>query len=725
MKVNLSQLNAQQRRVVMWRPPSWAERARGIHVRVIAHAGSGKTLTLRALTVGLLQDATRRSDEQAWLRLTYLCFNKSAADEAQTKFPSRSERAGLDVRTLHSSLLAYVRTTCETRFACPTRLNLSCDQLADVVDRRTNGALTAAAQQRMALGCSSARKGRTGELAQERRDLARLAWRAVEVFCRSAERELSVNMVPWSSRRDEVEARRFGGTGAPRAKVVVVPFAKALWAAASNLDDDTVACTQQVISKVALERLVANPNHKLGWAYFDGTYLTPHAIFVDEAQDLDDCALAVLELQRQRGPTNIWHVGDPAQAIYHFRGASDKALRDSTLSGCARDQFRLSRSYRFGPNLAQYANLTLYMKRYYDRSFNYEPIVGSAPLDTRVHNWMRDEALPTPPLTVICRSNKGILHAASIFLRAESHCHSVHDRPHSQTRVGTELAMNLGDGSLDSDSAVNTLLNMLDEVYAFFAEGRSTVRLAGWPTFAQLARAVEVDDNPSNKDEHEDEEEPQECIDPVLKEAVRSVLAWRSELPRLTARIRAAIKLAETAPADSVVRFATVHQSKGLEWDRVFVYNDFADFVTREGRVVAFIRQEEINLWHVAVTRARTDLWLPPKFQKLLEYHVNALTRVPGGPTTPKENTAGRPSAGRVGAGPSPLLDTTNTAFCTSKQLFERQQSDAPSARKSKGPAPISLRATLGTLVKPSVRAAQSLPATWSADTCTQSNCIT
>ena len=72
--------------------------------------------------------------------------------------------------------------------------------------------------------------------------------------------------------------------------------------------------------KLALERLRASPEDCLGWAR---SRQPPHVALVDEAQDLDDCMLSILELVRARGPTTVVMVGDPSQAIYLFRGAHE------------------------------------------------------------------------------------------------------------------------------------------------------------------------------------------------------------------------------------------------------------------------------------------------------------------------------------------------------------------------------------------------------------------
>ncbi|KAJ8599598.1 hypothetical protein CTAYLR_004654 [Chrysophaeum taylorii] len=687
-------LNAEQKAVAVWRPKSWAERARGVRVRVIAHAGTGKTLTLRALAENLMTEC-------AWLRISYWCFNRSAADDAAKKFPRRSDRAGVDVRTLHSALLAYVRRT--TEIECPPRLAQTAEDLAAIVDERTSGALRGMAERRAALS-----RKRTS-LDAERRELATLAWQTVGRFCRSADREFGEDTVPWGASREDEEIARFAGTGVPRTKASVLPFARVLWLASSTPTDDALPCTQEVMAKVALTRLRDNPSHELGWGYGE---MAPHAIFVDEAQDLDDCSLALLEIQRRRGPSNVWQVGDPAQSIYQFRGASEKALEDTTLSGTARAEFRLTTSYRFADAIAQVANVTLFSKRWYDASFQYEPIVGAATAASEVHSWDETNFPTTPPLSIVCRSNKGILHAAARVLGV-SPTDDATTRDANPVSFFFDLA-GIAEKNGGGGGGFGALLDALDDAYAFFQGTRKPPRFDAFKTFSDLADAVvHAEDDDANKNNNNDEPVGA-SVEPVVKDAVRTVLTWRTRLPRLTRTIRTAAHKATKDPRAEKIKFTTVHKSKGLEWDRVLVYDDLAPLVAQDkNALVKFIPREEIHLWHVAVTRARTDLWLPPKFQALLEYHRVNRTRIPGGP--PVEEDYEPPL-------PQPQENASPPAFRTCGQLLADEKNNcnnqraraAPAAQLQKMPS-ISLKATMGLASKHAVRVPTINRSAWDA----------
>lgn len=71
-----------------------------------------------------------------------------------------------------------------------------------------------------------------------------------------------------------------------------------------------------------------------------------------------------------------------------------------------------------------------------------------------------------------------------------------------------------------------------------------------------------------------------------------------------------------TTEADADVTVCTAHRSKGLEWDRVKLHDDFADILDPE--MPESKRQDEINLMYVAATRARKILIPDPVLSELL-----------------------------------------------------------------------------------------------------------
>ncbi|EBA4670616.1 DNA helicase, partial [Salmonella enterica] len=64
------------------------------------------------------------------------------------------------------------------------------------------------------------------------------------------------------------------------------------------------------------------------------------------------------------------------------------------------------------------------------------------------------------------------------------------------------------------------------------------------------------------------------------------------------------------------VTVCTAHRSKGLEWDTVKLYDDFADILDPE--MPADKRDDELNLLYVATTRARRTLVPDPVVLEVL-----------------------------------------------------------------------------------------------------------
>lgn len=111
-------------------------------------------------------------------------------------------------------------------------------------------------------------------------------------------------------------------------------------------------------------------------------------LLLDEAQDTNPVVEQVFTAQR--GHAQLVLVGDSAQAIYGWRGARDVM---STFDG---RQLTLSRSFRFGPALAEEANRWLAIV---DAPIR---LIGSPSLPTELAKTARPDA-------VLCRTNVGAM----------------------------------------------------------------------------------------------------------------------------------------------------------------------------------------------------------------------------------------------------------------------------------------------------------------------------
>ena len=289
----------------------------------------------------------------------------------------------------------------------------------------------------------------------------------------------------------------------------------------------------------------------------DGSVRPPRFGFVmiDEAQDLNPVMVGGV---RAMDAARVF-VGDPYQAIYGWRGASDALadVRGRTLP--------LSTSFRFGGRIAAMANWVLSMHPNPPRD-----VLEGAGADDRLVPASRMES----PDAVLCRSRMGLLMEA---LSAADEGRSLHV-------VG----------------GVQDLGRVCRSVVALYNDERHRVldrevaRFRDWLDLREY-----VDKHGDRARELKFAFETVEDIGPVGME-----------------RRLATVEAAHVEDEDRAdVSLSTVHKAKGREWDTVRVSDDL---ITLEDIEAAAEKKkldsvsEEINLAYVAVTRARKTCGLPP-----------------------------------------------------------------------------------------------------------------
>lgn len=308
-----------------------------------AGAGTGKTTTL-----AMCARTTNRTG-------TYLAFNKSIAADAGQAMPMT-----VNARTMHSVAMAAVRAS---------------DQ-RPLLDR-LNSPRVAPYQMARHLGLGpinvSIPSGNGFRV-----KVLQPAWqashvmRAVAVFCQSDDPAPGRQHFPYIDGIDLYEADgRRGWVNNRQVAKCLEPYLAKAWA---DLTSPTgrLRFTHDVYLKLAA----------LAGAPIAGDYL-----LFDEAQDASPVMLGWL---RAQGKPTVY-VGDSNQQIYEWRGAID-ALE---LVPEGTPQAYLTQSWRFGPALADVANLVLAELQ--------SPLhlTGAPTLDTRIHV----TSSGPPPRAVLCRSN--------------------------------------------------------------------------------------------------------------------------------------------------------------------------------------------------------------------------------------------------------------------------------------------------------------------------------
>lgn len=298
-------------------------------------------------------------------------------------------------------------------------------------------------------------------------------------------------------------------------------------------------------------------------------------VFVDETQDLNKAQIE-LAVRACRPGGRIVAVGDDRQAIYGFRGADERAM-PALIERLSAKVLPLSVTYRCGKAIVDVAKAIV---------SDYEA-APSAP-DGLVLNVgderMKREAKPGD--FVISRANAPLIGLCLDFLKRGVRANI------AGRDVGASL-LALVDKS-DADT-IPALMKYVDE----------------WATAecARLAAKTPPRDSQSVEDRAE-------CI-AALAEGAKSVREVRDRIESLFSDKDDAAR----------VMLTTTHKAKGLERERCWILTE----TYRPTRST-----EEANLWYVAVTRAKSELYLVGS---------GSVPAPPEGPTvTPSDTSAAEPT---------------------------------------------------------------------------------
>lgn len=329
--------------------------APGKHLKIIAVAGSGKTHTLVELA---------RAQAKLGRSGVYLAFNKHAADEAKPRLANTTTRT----MTIHALAMRAMRR------AGRISDNVTSFNARQVADER----FLARFGIRSAAGWSEYR-------------LAATMLRTMTNFCASKQRRVT---------EDHARAAIIDHVGDPQALV----SAKALARAKRALEAYTTVLAQAAQAFYDEQTEMGTHSHdtylkafSLDESLVRGAFADDDYIAVDEAQDCNPVQLVVLA----KSGLSVVAVGDPQQAIYGWRGATD-ALDIIPGETCT-----LSRSFRFGEDIANRSNAI------------FDSVPYGAPV-TRVHGC---RSAPVgqrsgPSHAIIARTNLGLLdEAASLAVR--------------------------------------------------------------------------------------------------------------------------------------------------------------------------------------------------------------------------------------------------------------------------------------------------------------------
>lgn len=450
---------------------------------------TGENLVVEALAGTGKTTTTRGCSERTKRRGAYVVFNRKAAQEAKGKMPSHV-RCG----TSHSFAFGPVGSKFKARMDRRDRPNGT--QAAAILDIAEGFQLP-------------------HDRVVNKVQLARLAQETVAKFCYTADESILPRHVPTYD--------------VPGAEEVswdlanyVVPLAERAWADLTKVSGSLFFNHDVYLKMWAL----SNPRIAADW------------IAVDEAQDTNPCLMGVV-LQQD---AQLIAVGDRNQAIYGWRGATD-----AMANFPAETRLPLSQSFRFGPAVADEANVFLSMLDAEHRIEGYD----------KIHS--RVGAIDGRPDAVLCRTNAGVIAEAL------------------RTPADETYAIVGGTRQI--------------ELFAKAAEALIRGGKAEWhPDLGGFKSWTDVCDYADNESGGSDLR--------TLVNLIRDNGA--DEIRRI-----AAAAVDERRPQANTRVLTTAHKAKGGEWGKVRIASDF----TPDGeRAEQPLSDPEAMLAYVSVTRAQNVL---------------------------------------------------------------------------------------------------------------------
>lgn len=349
---------------------------------------------------------------------------------------------------------------------------------------------------------------------------------------------------------------------------------------------------------------------KLGMGRVHLNLSTARYIILDECQDMTECQIAMVH---NHASATKYYIGDAAQTIYQFRRAQSRNMY--RLPGII-EEFALTHSFRFGPAVANVANVILYGKtnqamtpREQALGPHWTPftVTGASPTFGRqcTHAEMIEMLLqrkrdgitgPSAQATVLASANAYLLKSMFKYLLEGF---TISATGGASLKWGKHFYF-IRILHRVYTGAIDTL--PFDEL-----EG---VHLATWEEAKTVIREMDVAD---------------------LTPYINLVDELGAAVPKFLDAMENALR--ETNPSADLL-LCTVHGSKGLEWDNVLLlddllklqdllvfecaYDPIADKV-RAKFAWPSIMSAAVNQWYVAVTRARSAVAVPPEYPIFME----------------------------------------------------------------------------------------------------------
>jgi uncharacterized protein (TIGR00375 family) len=331
-------------------------------------------------------------------------------------------------------------------------------------------------------------------------------------------------------------------------------------------------------------------------------------IFVDEYQDINFAQYVLIRLLAPAGPdpaASLWVIGDPNQAIYRFRGSDTRFIDRFCYDYPQAVRFQLSRSFRCAAPISNAAGKLMHT-----------PLKGTA----RAAQVFR-AVYPTEKSEAegIARRIGRLIGGTTFFALdsaaaggGEPELLSLGDCAIlvRTLALAGPLIKALGDHGIPcirngekpwwEQEPVCSLLGMLRDSCGFAVEGADPAAAVkkAWEVFPQKGRAKQA------------------VAQEDLVQRLISIAAWYDTLSELLDTLAVREASGDTngmEPGREGVQIMSIHASKGLEFDHVFVpalEDGLLPFTLYEKNYEREAYEEEKRLLYVAMTRARVGLYL-------------------------------------------------------------------------------------------------------------------
>jgi superfamily I DNA/RNA helicase len=290
-------------------------------------------------------------------------------------------------------------------------------------------------------------------------------------------------------------------------------------------------------------------------------------ILFDEAQDSNPVISDIILSQRLRNKKiKLVFVGDHHQAIYTFRGATNtlnKIKPTKTLY--------LTKSFRFGNEIAGVLNTLL-------------KVMKQEPIEITGNENVKDDVSGVDfnkQFALLSRTN------SHLFLKA---CELV-ERNKKIYFIGGRKSYNFFK-IYDVENLYNLKKSLIKDKH-----------IKSFKDFNELMEHSKLID------------------DKEMLYLGKIIEKYGDELSEVLEKLK---DLEVCNKKDADVLLSTVHKSKGLEFDQVYLCNDFTDFINKEGDISnKQLNTDEINIVYVAASRAINRLQMNITLKNIINYYNN------------------------------------------------------------------------------------------------------